>query len=189
MSIVTLSEISEINEHTKDVLKESRRLYRVSLNAMFASRRINVGIDGFIEVTSLLRDFSDQLNSQVIRLSSSVNQAIYYMVLLSRAKNRIRLTDLAVKLAGRQFTTSSLNQHVNDLTNKSELIVTKINSEIGRCLRLIQVGENLTVLAKVEANSVPVHSGDLDTITNDMDGIMLSINSNIMDTRSYISHG
>jgi hypothetical protein len=47
------------------------RLYRASLNAMFASRKINVGVEGFIEVTSLLRDFSARLDKQVKRLATS----------------------------------------------------------------------------------------------------------------------
>jgi len=39
---VNLHDISEINERMKSVLLESRHLYRVSLNALFASRKINV---------------------------------------------------------------------------------------------------------------------------------------------------
>jgi len=52
MSRASLTEISEINEKMKHALKESRRLYQISLNAMFASRRIDKGINGFVEVTS-----------------------------------------------------------------------------------------------------------------------------------------
>jgi len=57
MSDITLKEITEINKRMRLALYESQQLYRISLNAMFASRKINVGVEGFIEVTGLLRDF------------------------------------------------------------------------------------------------------------------------------------
>ena len=60
-----------------NVLTESRKLYRTSLSAMFVSRKINIGVEGFIEVTSLLRDFSARLDKQVNILAGYVNDSVY----------------------------------------------------------------------------------------------------------------
>ncbi len=184
---VKLKDISEINERMKLVLNESKHLYRVSLNALFASRQINVGIDGFIEVTGLLRDFSSRLDQHVNHLASNVTEAIYCVATLSKVRNMIRLIEKAFNNISHRYPTLHIESQRTQLFNESERLVLVIISEIERCLMLMGVGENLTVLAKVEASGVPSQAGDLDTITYDMEKIIVNINLHILEARHEVS--
>lgn len=187
MTDVSLRDISEVNERMKSVLNESRQLYRVSLNALFASRQISVGIDGFIQVTSLLRNFSSRLDNQVNGLAVTVTSAIYCVAMLSKTKNMIRLIEQAFDNVSKRYSTQHIERYYSQLLNESEQLILKITNEIERCLMLIGVGENLTVLAKVEASGVPVEMGDLDTITYDMENIIVNINDYISKARHEVS--
>lgn len=188
MSDITLKEITEINKRMRSALHESRRLYRVSLNAMFASRKINVGVEGFIEVTSLLRDFSDRLDKQVNRLAGSVTQSVYSVATLMKLRKMLRLVEQAFSDAKKRYKTLYIENETKRVTIETEQLVQRISSEIERSLMLIGVGENLAVLAKVEASTVPEEINNLNTITDDMEVIVVNINQHISESRQYISN-
>lgn len=187
MSDITLREITEINKRMRLALHESRRLYRVSLNAMFASRKINIGVEGFIEVTSLLRDFSARLDKQVNNLAHSVTQSVYSVAMLIKLRKMLRLVEKAFSNANKRYKTLYIEDETKKVAVESERLVQLISSEIERSLMLIGVGENLAVLAKVEASTVPEEINNLDTITDDMEVIVVNINQHIAESRNYIS--
>ena len=187
MSTIKLSEISEINKRMKFVLHESRKLYRVSLNAMFASRQINVGIEGFVEVTSLLRNFSSRLDKQVNHLADMVTESVYCIATFLKLKNMMRLIENAFSLIKRRYKTLTIEKEYSSLALEADTHVRNIAAEVERSLMLIGVGENLAVLAKVEASSVPEGINQLNTITGDMEYIIVNINKHISETRYYIA--
>ncbi len=187
MSDISLKEISEINKRIRYALHESHRLYRVSLNAMFASRKINVGVEGFIEVTSLLRDFSSRLDKQVNKLAAVVSDSVICIANLTKLKRMLNLIEKAFVLSKQHSKTFFIENETQRLLKESEKLVRVISSEIDRSLMLISVGENLAVLAKVEASTVPKEKNNLDTITDDMETIIVNINKHISESRTYIS--
>ncbi len=187
MSDITLKEITEINIRMRLALHESQRLYRVSLNAMFASRKINVGVEGFIEVTSLLRDFSACLDKQMNALADSVTLSVYSAATLIKLRRLLRLLEKAFSNANKRYKTLYIEAETKRSTIETEKLVQRILAEIERSLMLIGVGENLAVLAKVEASTVPEKINNLNTITDDMEVIVVNINQHIVESRSYIS--
>jgi len=186
MSDITLKEITEINKRMRLALHESRRLYRVSLNAMFASRKINVGVEGFIEVTSLLRDFSARLDKQVNHLATSVTQSVYSVATLIKLRRMLGLIERAFTEAKKRYKTLYIEDETKRVAVETDKLVQRISSEIERSLMLIGVGENLAVLAKVEASTVPEDDNNLNTITDDMEVIVVNINQHITESRSFI---
>jgi len=184
---VSLKEIGEINKRMHLVLSESRHLYRVSLNAMFASRKISVGVEGFIEVTGLLRDFSSRLDQQVNMLATSVSILIYNMATLSKLTRKMALADKAFSLIKRRYKMLYVEDEYQHLVSTVDELIVKISVEVERSLKLTGIGGNLTILAKVEASSVPEEVNDLDTITNDMEDIIVNINKVIAESRYFIA--
>ena len=187
MTDVTLKEISEINKRMHAVLEESRRLYRVSLNAMFASHNIEHGVEGFIEVTSLLRDFSSRLDKQVKVLAGLVTESIFGVAILLKLNKRLVLIEKAFTNIKQRHKVLTIERDHQLYAEKSENMIRKIAVEVERSLMLVGVGENLAVLAKVEASGVPVEINDLTTIINDMEIIITNINKYISESRLLIT--
>lgn len=172
---LTLNDVARINENMKQIVQASNRLYVISLNAMFASRAISHGTNGFIEVTALLRDFSKRLESQVEIITSKINSLIVDSAQQVKTQKYNALLTQAVLLAEGMEMPARVSKHTKQVQKEAVLLLSEFNTQLSRFQKLIKIGENLAVLAKVEA-----------VTTNDDENALLSITSDMTETIGHI---
>jgi hypothetical protein len=146
------STVLVLNEAVKKVVADSSRLYLTSLNAMFLARQVGSQAAGFTTVTTELRRFSNAMNQRM----GALRVRIYDLV---RQVSELQKIDLAYRyLQGAETRTGHhiVGSHctVNRRTRvAAELGVNRarFGADLANAQRLCTVGENLAVLAKVEA--------------------------------------
>lgn len=175
MASLTLNNVAVINENMKKIVQSSNRLYVISLNAMFASRAISHGTNGFIEVTALLRDFSKRLESQVDIITSKINSLIVDSAQQVKTQKHNALLAQAVLLTEDMEMPARVSEHTQQVQKETGLLLSEFNTQLSRFQKLIKIGENLAVLAKVEA-----------VTTNDDENALLSITSDMTETIGHI---
>jgi len=165
---LSLSDVAEVHHKMKQIVKGSNRLYVISLNAMFASRSAANGATGFVEVTALLRDFSQRLDNQVAAITIKINSLIHQSAALIKKKRLNHLMQQAVDQSDEITPPEKFILDNKKIYEEIEKISVEFTRQLSRCERILQIGENLAVLAKVEAVASDDDGHSLTPITTDM---------------------
>lgn len=172
---INLLTIARINERIKLVMLSSHHVYMIALNAMFLSRKTTEGVAGFASVTTQLRSFSTKLNERMDGLQHQLAQFIGIMgtyAKIKRLKSIIdRLEDCPEAVALIRDMGAKIGQLEDDLDMRTQLLL----KELDRVLLLVGMGQNLAVLAKVEANGTGDLSAVLSGIAEEMDSAIVQI--------------
>lgn len=183
-AILSLKSVAEINEKMKQIVNASNRLYVISLNAMFASRSIGNGVKGFIEVTALLRDFSNRLDTQVGEISSEINNLVFQSASLTKKRRLNQLIRKALTLSSNFESSKQLKDQSLEFDQTLEDLTESFSRQLSRCEFLMKIGENLVVLAKVE--SVSAEGADLTPITDAMNATIISISEDLAKSQAIL---
>ena len=173
--VLSLTAVANINESMKQIVKASNKLYVISLNAMFASRATSRKDSGFVEVTALLRDFSQRLEIQIMAITKEINTLVNHSALLSKQKRMCLLLTAALNNAQYENIPESVSLQVQNINTEVEAFLTNFSRLLARCEKLMNIGENLAVLAKVEAEVSDTEERKLKPTTHDMSETIDSI--------------
>jgi hypothetical protein len=172
---INLGRIADVNENIKQIVRTSDKVYMIALNAMFMSRKTKVGVSGFSAVTSELRSFSGKLNKHMSKLKIRIGLLVDQVARVSKLKKRRLLLEAAISRSG-IHSHRKLNCIESDsLDLDLDIAVSQFLNELNKALTLIGVGQNLVVLAKVEANGAGELSHELTDIANSMDDTIVLI--------------
>ncbi len=147
----------------QQVAEETRRLYLISLNAMFMAKRSGDEAGAFARVTAELRRFSERMQRQMDLLRQYVFQLVAQFSEQRRYGRILRLMVAAEALAREAGYDGPVVQQPQDGKAAAERLATNcvlFGRTLGETRRLLVVGENLAVLAKVEAAAVQRHQAD-----------------------------
>jgi len=144
-----------LNEAVKQVVAQSSRLYLTSLNAMFLAKQVGTQAAGFNTVTAELRRFSHAMNGRMDALRVRIYGLVREVSELQKLDLACRYLESATARTGRSggCMVGSSRTAARRVAVASELALNraKFAVDLGNALRLCTVGENLAVLAKVEA--------------------------------------
>ena len=165
---LSLRSVSLINERMKRIVRGSNRLYIISLNAMFSSRSATNGGSGFIEVTALLRDFSQRLDKQVESITTQIDNLILQSALVIKKQKHNKLLLEAIELSDGVSVPAHVYANDKKLSEEINALSDRFSLHLVRCEKFMKIGENLSVLAKVEAAVSADDATLLEPITHDM---------------------
>ncbi|MFZ5466119.1 MAG: hypothetical protein ACOZAI_02535 [Pseudomonadota bacterium] len=156
-----LLRVVRLNEAIKAVVEASRQVYTIALNAMFAARRSLVRVPGFTRVTEELRVFSQRLDRSVAEVGGSLGQMVRVGAEQAKQARRGRHFERADAGCRRQGASPALlagalaTQQARQAGHARRLGALReaMAGALGRALRLCGIGEQLAVLAKVEAQA------------------------------------
>ena len=165
-----LDRIICIKEEIKHVNKISRKIYMLALNAMFMSRRAGGAGTGYARVTRELRAFSENLEksmNQLIVMSATMTDKVSIDVKISRRK---RIFKQAITQADKRHGTIdiSLKDRVQTNLKVNNNGFSDVSRRLARLRQLARQGQNVAVLAKVEAMHINTDSEVLHTIGDEV---------------------
>lgn len=166
---IDLRAIGSVNSRIRAIIDRSEKIYMIALNAMFMSRKATGGIGGFSSVTAQLRGFSRTLSKRMEDLRKRTAELSYITAETRKFQNFKRIVSQIDQRIGEKNIHRRIEQHAATAQEKLEYISEALLKELSRLERLIGVGQNLTVLAKVEATATGSISDMLMTISGDMD--------------------
>jgi len=187
VSSLSLRTVSEMHEQMKEIVKGSNRLYIISLNAMFASRTTKNDATGFVEVTALLRDFSHRLDNHVTEITDKINNLVFQSAAVIKKQKLNALLHQAVAMSDNIAIPENFISNHELIYREINHIYTDLLRLLGRCEKLMQIGENLTVLAKVEAVAGDDGGSTLTPITVDMTDAINHIGECLAESQQIIA--
>lgn len=186
-NILSLTTVARINENMKTIVNGSNSLYVIALNAMFASRAITNGANGFVEVTALLRNFSQRLDAQVSAIQIQIDSLIYQSAVMIKKQKHNKLLQEAIYLSDSVHIPEHVRENNKKLCEEIETFIANFTMQISRCEMLMKLGENLSVLAKVEAAATEDGAISLTPITQVMAETINHISDSLLDSKNIIA--
>ncbi len=172
---INLGAVAEVNQAMRQVVSRARRVYLIALNAMFMSRKTNQNVAGFSSVTLQLRNFSDKLTRQIEINMKQVEMLVTLVANNAKAQRRYFLLDSALQKSGLHQGARIGRSSADELNLAIERSLQALKSDMERTLVLIGTGQNLVVLAKIEANLTGGLSQQLRLIADDMENVIIEI--------------
>jgi len=185
--VLSLNAVAEINEKMKLIVQGSNRLYIISLNAMFASRSATTVVRGFVEVTALLREFSQRLDHQVESIKNKINDLVLQSASLIKKQKLYNLSKLAVNQCDGIELPPIFLSNCQNIVSEIEEDSADFLRQLARCEMLLKIGENLAVLAKVEAVASNDDGLALTPITADMSETITRIGEHLMESKNILA--
>jgi len=185
--VMTLRTVVVINEKMKQIVRGSNRLYVISLNAMFASRVTAKGVGGFVEVTALLRDFSQRLEKLVVIITQKIDSLITQSALMVKKQKHNKLLFEAVSLSSGVSVPNHVVLSNHKIYDEVDMLSIDFSRQLVLCEKLMQIGDSLAVLAKVEAVS-SADDGSLAPITTDMTETINHISENLLASQAIVAN-
>lgn len=173
---IDLPLIAAINTRISAIITRSEKIYMIALNAMFLSKKSTAGMGGFSSVTAQLRGFSRTLSKRMEDLRRQTSELSTTVAENRKLLNYNRIVENIDKLANGELTLhKNLRESITLARGESEHKADLLQKELLRLEKLIGVGQNLTVLAKVEATNTGSISDMLMSISSDMDDAIAEI--------------
>ena len=179
-----------INEEIKHVNKLSRKIYMLGLNAMLMSRRAGGAETGYARVTRELRLFSENLENAMQQLTKMITQMTNEVSIDVKAKRHSRTFTEAIRQSGKRNGAVKL-----DIENRS-----KVNADVGydsfrvvahkfsHLRQLCRQGQNIAVLAKVEAMHINSESDILHNIGEEVSVVVEQVENSMLAACYSASH-
>lgn len=146
--------LSIINEQIKQIVRISDTVYLVALNAMFQARKAKGRAAGFATITTEFRRFSRDMDLAMTRLKKLVDKLIMVLAgYLKRKKIFDLLSSANCKRVSNGKNQPCAEQSMNMIRRELQDAGAQFGAELAKIRRLCEVGESLSVLAKVEANA------------------------------------
>lgn len=184
---------AELNETIKGVAHTCERLYLMAFNALFVSRQAGGQALGFVRVTTELRAFSQALNRRMETLLRQVDELVRLASELQRQQRLCRLEQAAAAAAAsqhpsvRDFANRSRRERAGrqERVDKAEL---HFRSRLEDAIRHCAVGENLAVLAQMEAAADGHHAGErLYQVADEVSHIVADIQALLLSARRRLN--
>ena len=184
---IDLATIAIINNSIRQILMRSDKVYLIALNAMFVSRKATDGTPGFTTVTTQLRQFSGELNRQMHELKNNCSELVLQMSLLAKLQRTIRYTGKIHHLSGTETMRNRNNGLLQQLSGEVDLRIRTLSACLNRVLAMITIGQNLAVLAKVEASCATSIQKNLADIADKMDQTINEIEHIVDHNRALLA--
>lgn len=195
MTKISYTNVIAVNELMKLIVITSRQVNLAALNAMLLSRKGGERTIGFATVTKELRKFTRSLEAQMQRLSASLNFLIYDLSNFKKNEHRFKLmrlallkTDIVQDLLSRQLLHQQLDIKSEQLSIGINGAIDRVFVEIERSALTCSFGQNLAVLAKIESQNGGEYKQALMNVSNTIETIITSIDTNLKQARGYIQH-
>ena len=166
-----------------------------ALNAMLLSRKGGEKTIGFAAVTKELRKFTHSLETQMQRLSSSLNHLIYDLSKFKINEHRYKLMQQALLRSnsaqyevGRQLLCQRLDTKSEQLSVDIGCALDRVIVEIEKSALTCSFGQNLAVLAKVESQSGGEYQQALMNVSNSIETIISSIDNHLKEAKDFVWH-
>lgn len=148
-----------LNERVKATVQSSRQVYVIALNAMFAARQSHINVPGFTKVTEELRGFSQHLDRRMQGFRAGLQELVESgaeEIKQQRRGGHFQRAAEGCRKAGvinprLQQTLAMQLQRREDINRRLAELREQLGREIRQAVMLCAVGEQLAVLAKVEA--------------------------------------
>ncbi len=162
----------------KKVVGRSEKVHRIALNAMFMSRKSADGVAGFSSVTTQLRSFSKNLNERMRKIEGSI-RAMVGTIGLRKKTQRFHQVVIRIPAGNASDKFARLGSDVSAMQRVTAQAVGKLEAELDRTLMFVRIGQNLAVLAKVQANVAGDQRGALRKIAEELDQAIDAIENDI----------
>ena len=170
-----LNEITELNEHIKQVVKIADGAYLVAINAMFQARKAKGKAEGFAVVTTELRKFSAAITLAMEELEDGIYRQLHLFTKISQRQHMERLIDRLKT----DYPTSNrhyIEQFINNAHEAKQVYQVQLRSyqenfrrQLMKADRVCEMGHTLQVLARVEASSAGVIASNLLSVVNQIE--------------------
>jgi methyl-accepting chemotaxis protein len=180
-----LTRLVEIREDVKKINKISRKIYLTALNAMLMARRAGGAGTGYARVTTDLRSFSERLEQGMYGLTNITSSTVLEVsnhVKKRRIQDTFReaLRQAEIRKSGIARRLKGLKQ-VNVMTAATQRGFEDMGRLIERLVHLCRQGQNVAVLAKVEAMHIGSYTDILhgigDDVANSVDQVEVILQS------------
>lgn len=174
--------VTLINEQLKQIILLSRRVYLTVLNAMLLSRRFDSKSRGFSSVTRELQQFSKRLNEHVDRVELDITQLISDSARSVKVRRMKELYESAMHNAGtalsaqqRLVALDQIQRLWGDIERFKSISSHQVQTTLSKLPDHYGIGNNLSVLAKLESSTVGQFTRELSAITSQIDMVMNEI--------------
>jgi hypothetical protein len=174
--------VTHINEQLKQIVQLSRSVYLTALNAMLLSRRIDNKASGFSSVTRELQQFSKRLNEHVDRVERDITMLISDSASLVKTRRMKELFEQALDKAGPELPAQgklAALSKIECLWKETETTKSASSHQVQATLSKLQdhygIGNNLSVLAKIESSTIGQFKRELAAITRQIETVMNDI--------------
>jgi len=177
-SDLNIHEVTEIYSLIKGIVENSRRVYIVSMNAMLFSRKMAGTDSGFLTVSSQLRDFSTRLTDMMESMKGMMSNIVDDVALNLKLQRNLNLIKQTYNLSEKEY----LFLGVDRFNQQQETIkssCTRIANSARRLRLTTRLGINLVVLARVESRTGNSSKSTLDSIIDEMEQAMVTIEDRI----------
>jgi len=186
---VELLQIAMAREDIKNINEMARKIYMTALNAMLKARRTSCNNQGYTRVTAELRKFSVRMEESMRDLSLCATE-IVKAVAMERTRKRIAVMMCRTVIESEKRKNMSNKRNISLVKNKAKILndnndnndkygvaglYCRFATSVDRIRPLCKLGQNVAVLAKVEAMYVAEDVQMLHDIAEEMDQIITTV--------------
>jgi len=175
---LNIHEVTEIYSLIKGIVENSRRVYIVSMNAMLFSRKVAGTDSGFLMVSSQLRDFSTRLTDMMESMKVMMSDIVDDVALNIKLQRNLNLIEQTCNLSDKKYSFLGV-ERFNQQQEAIESSCTRIAISARQLRLATRLGINLVVLARVESRTGDSSKSTLDSIIDEMEQAMATIENRI----------
>jgi len=183
-----------VNESIKQVESVTHRIYTVAINAMLIARKINIGTGSFTAVTTELRHFSNNLNNIMKEMKLEIENLVVLSTLLRKKYKSYQIWEATQTLSKDSYSLSLMNEVMTKKKHEKDQAIAAVQQSFehlkemtGKALKMCNLGENLSILAKVEASNANHYDNSLLQISHQIENTTLQIYQALNDTMASLN--
>lgn len=187
---IELYDFSTLSELIKDINRTSMNINNLALNAMFMVRRDGKQNGGFSKVTTQLREFSENLITQMSIITELTNKMLHNAAKYTVCAHYDKLIEKGLFDKRAAYLSETARLNAGSLYYMGALIddLERFQNLMRRTSRLIVSAETMSVLTKIEAENARMEAGETNFLTRQLDNAIASMSRAIKQCTATLSY-